>query len=69
MTVTLPSLANLKPNPDWATLPLFDRTGWKRVRFGDVVENCAETCEPAAAGLERFEKEKGEKGSVKGVSS
>jgi hypothetical protein len=39
MTATLPSLANLKPNPDWATLPLFDRTGWKRVRFGDVVEN------------------------------
>lgn len=26
-------------NPDWAKLPLFDRKGWKRVRFGDVVEN------------------------------
>jgi type I restriction enzyme S subunit len=24
------------------------------VRFGDVVENCAETCDPAEAGLERF---------------
>ena len=35
-------------------LPLFDRTDWKRVRFGDVVENCAETCESAEAGLERF---------------
>jgi len=46
--------ASFKPNPDWATLPLFDRTGWKRVRFGDVVENCNETCEPAEAGLERF---------------
>ena len=44
----------LKPNPDWASLPLFDRTGWKRVRFGDVVENCAETCDPEEAGLERF---------------
>jgi hypothetical protein len=21
-------------NPSWAKLPLFDRTGWKRVRFG-----------------------------------
>jgi type I restriction enzyme, S subunit len=42
------------PNPDWATLPLFDRTGWKRVRFGDVVENLNETCDPAEAGLERF---------------
>jgi type I restriction enzyme S subunit len=48
------NIANLKPNPDWASLPLFDRTGWKRVRFGDVVENCAETCDPAEAGMERF---------------
>lgn len=40
-------------NPDWAKLPLFDRKGWKRVRFGDVVENCAETCDPAEAGIER----------------
>jgi type I restriction enzyme S subunit len=48
------NLANLKPNLEWASLPLFDRTGWKRVRFGDVVENCAETCDPQDAGLERF---------------
>ena len=55
MTATLPSLAKLKPNPAWATLPLVDRTGWKRVRFGDVVENCNETeREPEAAGIERF---------------
>lgn len=47
-------LAKLKPNPDWATLPLFDRTGWKRVRFGEVVENCNETCDPEVVGLERF---------------
>jgi type I restriction enzyme S subunit len=54
MTATLPSLDKLKPNPDWASLPLFDRTGWSRVRFGDVVVNCTETCEPMEAGLERF---------------
>jgi type I restriction enzyme S subunit len=54
MTAALPSLATLQPSPDWTSLPLFDRTGWKRVRFGDVVENCAETCDPAEAGLERF---------------
>jgi hypothetical protein len=34
MTATLPSLPNLKPNPAWASLPLLDRTGWKRVWFG-----------------------------------
>jgi type I restriction enzyme M protein len=50
--ITIP--AGLTANPAWATLPLFDRTTWKRVRFGDVVENCNETCEPAEAGLERF---------------
>jgi type I restriction enzyme, S subunit len=54
MSATLPLLANLRPNAAWGTLPLFDRTGWMRVRFGDVVENCAETCDPGEAGLERF---------------
>ena len=48
------NLADLKPNLEWASLPVFDRTGWTRVRFGDVVENCAETCDPQEAGLERF---------------
>ena len=42
-----------QPNPAWAKLPLFDRKGWKRVRFDDVVENLNETCDPAEAGLER----------------
>jgi type I restriction enzyme S subunit len=54
MKSVAPNLADLKPNLEWASLPLFDRTGWKRVRFGDVVENCAETCDPQEAGLERF---------------
>lgn len=54
MTRNKPVLLEQRPNPDWVALPLFDRTGWKRVRFGDVVENCAETCDPEKAGLERF---------------
>ena len=54
MTAALPALPALRPNPLWLELPLFDRKGWKRVRFGDVVENCNETCDPAEAGLERF---------------
>ncbi len=49
----MPSLARLKPNPHWARLPLFNRKNWSRVRFGDVVENVNETCDPAEAGLER----------------
>jgi len=43
------NLANLKPNLEWASLPLFDRTGWKRVRFGDFVENIGERAEPKDA--------------------
>jgi hypothetical protein len=48
------NLAKLKSNVEWAMLPLSDRTGWTRVRFGDVVENCAETCDPQGAELEQF---------------
>lgn len=44
----------LKPNPAWATLPIFDPNTWQRVRFGDMVENCNETCDSEEAGLERF---------------
>lgn len=54
MPTASPALSDLGPNPQWSELPLFDRTGWKRVRFGDVVENCADTCDPGEAGLERF---------------
>ena len=49
MTVTLPSLAKLKPNPAWATLPLFDRTGWKRMAFGEFAESIGERAEPKDA--------------------
>jgi type I restriction enzyme, S subunit len=42
-------------NQGWARLPLFDRSKWQRVRFGDVVNNLNETeRNPATAGLERF---------------
>jgi type I restriction enzyme, S subunit len=54
MSTSLSTLKKPKPNPAWASLPLFDRSEWKRVRFGDVVENCAETCDPKEVGLERF---------------
>jgi hypothetical protein len=55
MIGTFPSLEGLRPNPDWAKLPLFDRKGWKRVRFGDVVENLNKTeRNPVETGIERF---------------
>lgn len=55
MTGALPLLDSLRPNLDLAKLPLFDRKNWKRVRFGDVVENINETERNAAdAGIVRF---------------
>ncbi|MEI7948087.1 MAG: restriction endonuclease subunit S [bacterium] len=54
MTRARPILHQFHASPDWAKLPLFDRKGWKRVRFGDVVENINETCDPEESGLERF---------------
>lgn len=47
-------LDNLKPNPHWAKLPIFDRKGWRTVRFGDVVRQLKEETDPVADGIERF---------------
>ena len=40
---------SLKPNPAWASLPLFDRTGWKRMTFGEFAESIGERAEPKDA--------------------
>ena len=48
------NLSKLQPNPAWAQLPLFDRTGWQRVRFGDVVRQLKEQVDPEADGVERY---------------
>ena len=42
-------LLNLRPNPLWASLPLFDRTGWKRMAFGAFAESIGERAEPKDA--------------------
>jgi type I restriction enzyme S subunit len=48
------NLANLIPNLEWASLPLFDRKGWTRVRFGDVVKQIKKQVDPQADGIERY---------------
>jgi restriction endonuclease S subunit len=61
MNVALSSLAKLKPNPAWGSLPLFDRTGWRRMAFGMFAESIGERVEPKDAqeefyvGLEHLE--------------
>jgi hypothetical protein len=49
MIATLRSLASLNPNPAWASLPLFDRTGWRRIAFGVFAESIGERAEPRDA--------------------
>lgn len=47
--------SKISVNPGWAKLPLFDRSKWQRVKFGDVVANVNDTeRDPQGAGIERF---------------
>ena len=54
----LPAMAAPKrqanTNPNWSELPLFDRSKWKRVRFGDVVKQMKVQVDPEADGIERY---------------
>jgi restriction endonuclease S subunit len=43
------TLFDLRPNLDWASLPLFDRTGWTRLPFGAFAESIGERAEPKDA--------------------
>ena len=54
MTTELSITAKLKPNPNWARLPLFNRKNWSRFRFGDIVENVNERVEPSTAAEEIY---------------
>lgn len=48
MTVITGELHKLVPNANWASLPLFDRTGWRRMAFGDFAESIGVRAEPRA---------------------
>jgi len=43
-----------RPNTDWANLPLFDRTGWRRLKFGAFADSVDERIEPADAAEEIY---------------
>lgn len=49
MKSVVPTLSDLRPNPLWSELPLFDRTGWKRMAFGAFAESIGERAEPKDA--------------------
>jgi type I restriction enzyme, S subunit len=54
MTAAATILDDLRPNPGWRRLPLFDRKGWRRVQLGDVVRILKEQVDPVAEGVERY---------------
>lgn len=47
-------ISRFRPNPGWASLPIFNRTGWRRLPFGAFVENINERVEPADAAEEIY---------------
>ena len=54
MIAAFPSLNGLRPNPNWAKLPLFDRKGWKRIPFGTFADSINERVEPSDAAEEIY---------------
>jgi type I restriction enzyme S subunit len=44
----------ITPNPNWAQLPLFDRSKWETVTFGDVVQCLKEQVDPESGEVERY---------------
>src|SRR5208282_280817 len=53
-TGALPALRKFTPSPEWTKLPIFDRKGWERVRFGDVVRQLKEEVDPKKGRVERY---------------
>ena len=47
--ITMPQV-----NPKWATLPIFDRKGWKTMPFGEFAESVNERVEPSTAAEEVY---------------
>lgn len=49
MRPAFPSMEDLEPNTNWASLPLFDRAGWRRMAFGEFAASIGERAEPKDA--------------------
>src|SRR6188474_1950756 len=47
-------VGRLQINPNWASLPLFDRANWKRIAFQEFAQNVNVRVEPADAGEEVY---------------
>lgn len=54
MKEIIPEMGSLRPNPDWAKLPLFDRKGWRTLPFAEFAESVNERVEPSEAAEEIY---------------
>ncbi len=54
MIATWPAPGDLRPNPNWASLPIFDRRGWRRLPFGKFADSINERVDPAYAAEEIY---------------
>lgn len=54
MTGIIPEPRELRPNPDWAKLPIFDRKGWRTLPFAEFAESVNERVEPGEAAEEIY---------------
>jgi restriction endonuclease S subunit len=63
MKAILESAKKIKPNPNWAQLPLFDRSGWETLPFGAFADCISERAHPTGfadaiyVGLEHLDPE------------
>lgn len=48
------NLQNIRLNPDWVKLPLFDRKGWQQLPFGAFAESVNERVDPSEAADEIY---------------
>ena len=54
MKEIIPAMGVLRPNPDWAELPIFDRKGWRTLQFAEFAESVNERVEPSEAAEEIY---------------
>ena len=47
-------LTDLRINPEWTKLPIFDRSGWRTMQFGEFAESINERVEPTEAADEIY---------------
>jgi hypothetical protein len=54
VTGIIPTQGDIRPNPDWSRLPLFDRKDWQTLTFEAFADSVNERVEPSEAAEEIY---------------